>query len=370
MPSNRRFGALALVCCIWLGACDLGDDEEENKRADDRARSACSRPAPEAPAVTLRYRVESAPTTPGSFEETKSALCARLDKLRLPAVQVRQAGPELVIRAPRRLGEDVELATMPGELRFYDWEPNAVGRRAVDVPFAGPTALFQAVQRASRMSPRAESTDARPGPSDASSPAEADRLNDSSGPRYYLFGADRRLIAGPATNQGTLAGARGGKAPGSRTLRVPQGITVLQAERAAGERRGLERFFVLEDDVELSRSGIARPKAGVDRQTREPVVVFDFNEAGRRSFAALTRRVAERGSGAPAGDPEAAQQRFAITLDTRIVALATVDSRENPQGLDGRTGAQIGGFSSPGQARRVARLLAAPPLPGTFVRVG
>ena len=236
MPSNRRVGALALVCCIWLGACDVGDDEEKKKekRADDGARSACSRPAPEAPAVALRYRVESAPTTPGSFEETKSALCARLDKLRLPAVQVGQAGPELVIRAPRRLEDDVELATMPGELRFYDWEPNAVGRRAVEVPFSGSTALFQAVQRASRMSPRSESTDIRPGPSDASSAAKADRLNDSSGPRYYLFGADRRLIAGPATNRGTLAGARGANAPGSRTLRVPQGITVVQAARAPG----------------------------------------------------------------------------------------------------------------------------------------
>ncbi len=320
--------------------------------------------------MKLRYRVESAPTTAGSFEETKSALCARLDKLRLPAVQVRQAGPELVVRAPRRLEEGVELATMPGELRFYDWEPNAVGRRVVDVPFSGSTALFQAVQTASRMSPRAESTDIRPGAPGGTSPAKADRLNDSSGPRYYLFGADRRVIAGPATNRGTLAGEGGAKAPGSRMLTVPQGITIVQAERPPGEPRGVERFFVLEDDVELSRSGIARPKAQADRQTAEPVVVFDFTDAGRGSFAALTRRVAERGSGAPAGDPDAALQRFAITLDDRIVALASVDSRENPQGLDGRTGAQIGGFSSLGQARRVARLLEAPPLPGTLVPVG
>ena len=59
-------------------------------------------------------------------------------------------------------------------------------------------------------------------------------------------------------------------------------------------------------------------------------------------------RPARLGGDPPAGrDPEqreAALQRFAITLDNQIVSLATIDFRENPEGIDGRTGAQINGI--------------------------
>lgn len=355
---------VALVCLLFLTACNSGE-EAEDKRTD--RRSACTRAAPKGPAVALHYRVESSPTAPGSFAETKSALCSRLDTLRLPSVQVTESGSALVVRGPRRLEEDVTLARMPGDVRFYDWEPNVTGQRGAEVPFAGRTALFQAVQRASRMSPRAESTDIRQGAE--GSPANADRLNDGSGSRFYLFGADRRLVAGPAVNRGSLTGARGsGRPRGSQVLEVPQGIVVVEAERSPGAAQP-ERYLVLEDDVELSRSGIADPRARADSRTGEPVVELDFTDAGRTSFAALTARVAQRGAAAGPGDPDTALQRFAIVLDDRIVTLATVDPREFPGGLDGRTGVQIGGFTSLAQARRVARLLQAPLLPGNLVPV-
>ena len=366
MPLARALGALTLVCCLLPAACNSGD-EDEDKRADEHGRSACTRAGPKAPAVALRYRVESSPAAPGSFGKTKSALCARLDRLRLPGVQVTESGGVLVVRAPRRLEGDVKLATMPGDVRFYDWEPNALGRRGVEVPFAGRTALFQAVRRASRMSPRAEGTDIRQGTE--GSPAKADRLNDGSRSRFYLFGADRRLLAGPAANRGSLTAARGsGQARASQVLEVPRGVVVVEAERTPGAAQP-ERYFVLEDDVELARPGIADPRARGDSQTGEPVVEFDFTEAGRTSFAALTKRVARRGAAAAPGDPDAALQRFAIVLADRVVALATVDPRDFPQGLDGRTGAQIEGLTSMAQARRVARLLQAPPLPGSLAPI-
>lgn len=348
MALPRPFGLLALACCLLLGACSSGDDGEDRGKDD---RSACTRGAPQAPAVELRYRVESSPTMPGSFKETRSALCSRIDKLRLTSVQVRQAGPDLVVRAPRRLARDAELAATAGELRFYDWEPNVVGRRGPDVPFSGRTSLFQAVQKASKMSPSAESTD-------------------SSAAGFYLFGDDGRFIAGPAANRGTLRGRSGSRPPaGSRVLTVPRGIVVVEAEGSLG-REGPERHFVLQDDAELARSAIADPRAEEDSQTGEPVVVFDFTEAGRELFAALTKRVAGRASSGRQGGAEPPLARFAIALDGRIVALSAVDPRESPQGLDGRTGAQIGGFSSVAQARRVARLLEAPPLPGSLVPLG
>ena len=49
----------------------------------------------------------------------------------------------------------------------------------------------------------------------------------------------------------------------------------------------------------------------------------------------------------PPGTPrEQAFQRFAITLDNKIVSLATIDFAENPEGIDGRTGAQINGIGN------------------------
>ena len=62
----------------------------------------------------------------------------------------------------------------------------------------------------------------------------------------------------------------------------------------------------------------------------------------------MTKRIAERGfdeSTLHAGrtDKEQLFQRFAITLDNQIVSLATIDFVQNPEGIDGRTGAQIDG---------------------------
>ena len=303
---------------------------------------------------------------PGTFRKTLAALCSRVDRLRLLSVQVRQAGPDFVVRAPRRLAQDAELAAEIGDLRFYDWEPNVGGRRGTELPFSGPTSLFDAVQRASRMSPRAEPPDIRAGAAGGGSPSEADRLNDGPRAPFYLFGPHRRLIAGPAANRGALYGAGGSNPPaGSRVLRVPPGMVVVEAQREPG-RTGPERHFVLEDDAELTRAAIVNPRAAADNQTGETAVVFDCTDGGRRLFASLTKRVARRGAAQGRGDPEALS-RFAITLDGRVVSLATVDPREFPNGLDGRTGAQIGGFSSIGQARRVARLLQAPLLPGMLV---
>ncbi len=71
---------------------------------------------------------------------------------------------------------------------------------------------------------------------------------------------------------------------------------------------------------------------------------MDFTDQGREAFAAVTQRIAQRGAEQirpPGAPPEATFQRFAITLDNEIVSLATIDYVENPEGIDGRTGAQI-----------------------------
>ena len=105
---------------------------------------------------------------------------------------------------------------------------------------------------------------------------------------------------------------------------------------------------MIEDDTELSGTDIKNPKAATD-QNSQPVVTMEFTDKGREAFARVTKRIAERGSKIipPSGTPrEQTFQRFAITLDNQIVSLATIDYVSNPEGIDGRTGAQIENIGS------------------------
>ena len=67
----------------------------------------------------------------------------------------------------------------------------------------------------------------------------------------------------------------------------------------------------------------------------------------------MTKRLAERGQTkqVPGQPVESSFQTFAIVLDREVVSRPFIDYRENPNGIDGRTGAQIsGGFKTPGGA--------------------
>jgi SecD/SecF fusion protein len=148
----------------------------------------------------------------------------------------------------------------------------------------------------------------------------------------------------------------------SEVLTVPQGIILIQQEINPGQRAprpGAERYYILEDDSELSGADITNPKVQTDSRTQEPVVAMDFTEKGRAGFSTVTARLAQRGADLcvlrtpPGATPEqqaqideSCFQQFAITLDNRIVSLATIDFNELPEGIDGRTGAQINNIGS------------------------
>ena len=260
--------------------------------------------------------------------------------------------------------------------------------RGPDQPYSGSKSLFQAVEEASKQKPKAEATDLPQGGAsdeikqrfnDDKKQIEEyyDRQNDTTTkPRYYLFGPDQRLIAGPDTSceellsdfetvrgpprkssqvpkdsecsdelaKIPLGRANGdnpnatnrktGPPPGSQILEVPRGIVVVQAERQKNQPKTLQQYFVLEDDSELSGTDIKNPKQSSDQQTNEPIVTMEFTDKGRKAFAGVTKRIAQRGQDVllPPGTPkENALQRFAITLDNKIVSLATIDFRRTPR---------------------------------------
>ncbi len=357
------------------------------------------RPTPQVPEVT-----------PAAIDDAIETIRKRTDSLGVSEPEIQRAGADQIsIGLPDVQNADraIEQVGTTAKLQFYDWEPNVLGDRGPDAPFAGSKALYNAVELASKSKPKAERTDAA-GQPEGTSLKEADRNNDTAKDRYYLFGPDQRLITGPATTcdellvdfestRGPPRGAdavpegtecrdelaavpvgtagtptdketpfRSGPPAKSEVLKVPQGIVVIEAERAPNQPESVQRFFVLSDDSELSGTDIKNPEQNIDQNTQEPIVTMEFTDRGREAFARVTKRIAERGSNIilpPGSDRDAGLQRFAITLDNKIVSLATIDFRENPEGIDGRTGAQINGIGSIQETQDLAESLRIGALP-------
>ena len=305
----------------------------------------------------------------------------------------------------------IEQVGSTAQLQFYDWEPNVLGDRGPDAPYAGSKALFEATEVASQQKPKAEKDDVPQGSDE--SPQEADKNNDSTADQYYLFGPDRLPIGpdkqplregdyDPSGNCKDLlsdfdaedgppnkyakdteckaeleALGPGGPPDGSRVIKVPQGIVVVEAEPAPNQSERVHRFFVIEDDSELNGKEVKNPEQNFDPNTKEPLVTMEFTDKGREAFARVTKRLADRGRdcetlagvspdcpNVPQGSPpDDFFQRFAITLDNQIVSLATIDYQDNPEGIDGRTGASIENIGTIQQAQDLAESLRIGALP-------
>jgi SecD/SecF fusion protein len=334
--------------------------------------------------IELVYEGEPTPqvpeVTPQSIDDAIETMRKRVDSLGVSEPEIQRAGArQISVGLPDVQNADRarEQVGNTARLQFYDWEPNILTDRET---YAGGHSLFDAVEAASTQKGKAEATDVPPG-SDMT-PAEADKANNTAKDRYYLFGPDQLPIGpdkkplregnyepsgtckdlladydpasgkAPEYAKGTEclsqleALGSGGPPAGSRVIKVPEGVVVLEQEPAPNQPPQIKRFTVLEDDSELSGEDIKNPKAGTDPNTNAPLVTMEFTDKGREAFARVTKRIAERGFEAStlqpgASDKEQFFQRFAITLDNQIVSLATIDFVSNPEGIDGRTGAQI-----------------------------
>src|SRR3954447_2817208 len=359
--------------------------------------------------VELIYQAEPTPqvpkVTPQAVSDAINTIRKRTNALGVSESEVQQQGRDTVVvglpgvknaaRAEQQVGTSAQL-------QFYDWEPNVIGpdgkelgENAVDygpanTPIPG---LVDAVKRAAKAKPLAEANDVpAAGPDDKELQAAGidasntkavrqfyDKKNDTSGKKYYLFDKTDQLLAGPETSCKDLLSDFSDKAPpsptpkptkatgpcaaeldalgtsgppaGSKIYTVPQGILLIEAEKPQNLKNSTisAGYYVIEDDSELTGSDIKDPKQSFDPQTNEPIVTFNFSGKGRKAFARVTRRVAQRGSETilpPGANRQNAFQHFAITLDDQIVSRAFIDFVENPEGIDGRTGAQINGIGT------------------------
>ena len=133
-------------------------------------------------------------------------------------------------------------------------------------------------------------------------------------------------------------------------------------------------WYAIRDNPALSGTDITNPEQGFDPNTNAPNVTFGFNDQGRSAFQDVTRAIAQRGanSAAAAGaiggvsvdQASALSGHFAVVLDNVVVTRPIINFVENPDGIDGRTGAQIsGGFQDIGEAQDLATTLQIGALP-------
>jgi SecD/SecF fusion protein len=314
------------------------------------------------------------------------------------------------------------------QLQFYDWEPNLIGNEApLNSFYEAVTLAAQAKPRAEDVDippgGPSDEIEKRFGGDKQKIREFYDRQNDSVGDKYYLFDSKNRLIrpgaigpeegdladrndatayygtcaeidedfsaraARPGARGGTPGNAEakpdkktacpgtleklvtepGGPPSGAKVIKVPRGIVIVQAERPANAtKRTPNQFNVIEDDTELSGADIKDPKQNFDPQTQEPIVSFEFTDKGRKAFARVTKRIAERGQstlGAPGQSPQDRFQKFMIALDGKIVSLATVSFVDNPEGITGETGAQINGIGNIRETQDLANNLRIGALP-------
>jgi SecD/SecF fusion protein len=260
------------------------------------------------------------------------------------------------------------------QLYFFDWEPNLLGQERVIGGHPGQTPPSGAVKKlekewkeAGRNPKSFENSEliasgAFPNAYTAAHLAEEQEPDENcencsvGKTQYYLFEkeAPHKLLAGPETTKKDLY-----ESPTGETLpkdglvaEVPAG-TILVSELPSEESGKVDEtaqpgWFALKDDPALSGSEITEPKQEYAQGTGEPNVSFKFTESGREAFQQVTREIALRGQAQaiPGSEAAAFSGHFAVILDNEVQSRPIINFQENPDGIDGRQGAQIsGGFS-------------------------
>ncbi len=320
------------------------------------------RPTPEVPEVTGE-----------DIDRAIEIIRDRVDEFGVSEPEITRIGEDQIeVALPDVQDADRAIAQIgtTAQLYLYDFEPNVV--RPEEGPGSqgegGYNRLIDAVEAASKREPECFENNCT-----------------TTGPTLYLFDRDSlQLLADPAeTEQDLRAQFPNDELPSnSKIIEVPQGTLVLGspppdgAEEGTAEARvGSPPYFVVRDRPALSGDEIENPEQNLDQTTNQPIITFDFTDEGRQAFQDVTREIAQRGaedyllatgqpgSSASAEDAANFSGSFAIVLDGIIESNPIINFAENPDGIDGRTGAQISGDFTLQEAQDLATVLQIGALP-------
>ena len=331
------------------------------------------------------------------IDDSISIIERRINKLGVSEPEVARLGvDQITVSLPgvtdaNRAAEQVGTTA---QLYYYDWEPNLLGpEKAIGgKPGAEPPkkALKESEKRweaagrnvhkkeVQRLIYAGAYPTAYEAVKLASEQPPVENCQDCSiaRPRYYLFDKDEpgEALAGPELAKKDLYVTPTGQklSKDGIVLEVPPGTVVVSELPVDEEGQVIEDgepgWFALKDAPALSGDEITDPEQTYD-QNNLPVVSFKFTDSGREAFQEVTRQIAQRGKARTIGavspqEAEALSGHFAVILDNEVKTRPIINFEENPDGIDGRTGAQIGGgFSGVDEAQELATTLQIGALP-------
>jgi SecD/SecF fusion protein len=332
-----------------------------------------------------------------SMERAVDIIRAGCDQLGVSEIEVARVGSDQIqvgIPGATSVGKATECATKPARLYFFDWEPNLIGREHEigGVPSREPPeeALKEAEKEwlAAGRNPKKNENGVLIYAGAFASEYNAAKLaseqkpvpsceNCSQPTTYYLFQKTppHNLIDGPEFSREDLyVDPNGKKRPHDvgEVVKVPQGTIVISEKPRNSKGQTIDTakpgWYAFKDDPALSGTEITRPKQETN-QLGQPNVTFGFTDSGRKAFQEVTRQIAQRGQARAIGpaseeSAEALSGHFAVVLDNEIKTTPIINFATNPDGIDGRTGAEIsGGFNSIGEAQSLASYLQRGALP-------
>jgi SecD/SecF fusion protein len=333
----------------------------------------------------------------GSMERAIDIIRSGCDQLGVSEIEVARVGSDQIqvgIPGATSVGKATECATKPARLFFFDWEKNLIGREFTIGGHPGKEPPKGAITEANeewaeagrRPSSRADQqlvfagaypTEYAAAKLASEQKPRPDCENCSQPTTYYLFEKEEphKPIAGPEFSREDLFISPSGKkrsADAGIVVKVPQGTIVVSEKPSDSKGQVLENgepgWFALNDNPALSGTEITRPKQETD-EFGAPNVTFGFTDDGRKAFQEVTRQIAQRGAASAIGpsneqSAEETSGRFAVILDNEVKTRPLINYAQNPDGIDGRTGAQIsGGFSGPSDAQNLASFLQRGALP-------
>ena len=329
--------------------------------------------------VSLVY--EAQPTiysdvTGEAIQRSIDIMRERVDRLGVAEPEIARAGENQIdVQLPgaSNVQDAISQVGTVAQLFFYDWEKNVLdkdckpkptdaavtGGPSAGNPGAGSIDYYGAVVRASRC------------------PATNDDNDTHKGLFYAVDDLSKKVRCGPQESAADVRReCREKRQRVSRVVEVKRGTVVLQSEKPDGDSDEEKRlralaqdsFFVLKDDPALRGTEIKNPEQNFDQGaggTGQPNVTFEFTGSGAKKWQQVTREIAQRGQQQflPGQDVLDAVQHFAIVLDDELVSAPYIDFKQNPDGIDGRTGSEISGGFTIKSAQTLANLLKTGALP-------
>ncbi|MCO5316471.1 MAG: hypothetical protein M9938_09980, partial [Solirubrobacterales bacterium] len=325
--------------------------------------------------------------TSDAMDRSVDIIRSGCDKLGVSEIEVSRLGADQIsvgIPGATNVGTATECATKPARLYFYNWQDNLIGP-ARDLSLVGTGAdqeqVLKDVRKAWIKAGRPPTEDfnrtwinqgAEPTVWDAVNLASKQPRNDNcenctSGDKYYLFNEKtHELISGPVTAKEDLYFNDQGRPIPHKGIvkKVPQGTIVVDELPTDADGRTIDDqsqagYFVVKDDAALSGSEIKDPQQSLD-EFNQPNVTFEFTGEGRKAFQDITRTIAQEGQARAIGGVTSSDQaaplsgNFAIILDGQVVSKPIINFFDNPDGIDGRQGAQISGGFTIDQAQSLA----------------